>query len=408
MPVPNDRLRAARERVTSPHATGLPLSRGELADLVNKYIYEETKRVIELDDNYIGKLERGQIRWPQSAYRDGLRAVLGVATDTELGFRPTRRIGAIPPIVDGVERQGFQDVSAGASGGVAAQSPPASAIRANSGIGQPGTGSSAIRATETAAGTCGELVQGFTSEGVPFHVTCPISKTATVTVTVRPAREFTITQIGSGLSKIAQSLRQTSILLDLEPLEVQVEHWSDLDIGKGMGSSTADIVAASRALAAATGRTLTPAELAKLATSIESSDGIMYPGLVAFNHKTGDVVEQFSWWPQFVVLMITPPQQFNTESADFSGKQKFGAQFDEIVSDLRGAAARRDAAAFAKAATQSASINQRFVPNPYHSLIANRLDEFGALGINVGHTGTVLGLLFDASDDLAIKAATSA
>jgi len=40
-------------------------------------------------------------------------------------------------------------------------------------------------ATATAAGTCGELVQGFTSRGVPFHVTCPIARTATVTV--RPA-----------------------------------------------------------------------------------------------------------------------------------------------------------------------------------------------------------------------------
>jgi len=262
--------------------------------------------------------------------------------------------------------------------------------------------------TKTAAGTCGELVQGFTAEGVPFHVTCPISKTATVTVTVRPAPEFTITQIDAGLSKVAQSLRQTSILLELEPLEIRVEHWSDLDIGKGMGSSTADIVAASRALAAATDRTLSPEQLAKLATSIESSDGSMYPGLVAFNQKTGDVLEHFCWWPQFVILMITPPQVFNTESADFTGKQKLGAQFDEILSGLHTAASQRDASAFARAATQSARVNQRFVPNPYHALLEDRIDDFGALGINVGHTGTVLGLLFDASDDSAMKAAATA
>lgn len=263
-------------------------------------------------------------------------------------------------------------------------------------------------ATKTAAGTCGELVQGFTAGGVPFHVTCPISKTATVTVTARPAPEFAITQIDPGLSKLAQSLRRTAAVLDLEPLEIRVEHWSDLDIGKGMGSSTADIVAAARALAAIAGRDLSPAELAHIATSIESSDGSMYPGLVAFNQKTGDMLERFAWWPQFVILMITPPQVFNTESADFTGKHESGSRFDEILARLRTAAAQRDTSAFAEAATWSASINQRYVPNPYHALLEERVADFGAAGINVGHTGTVLGLLFDAADSAAMKAAAQA
>ena len=190
-------------------------------------------------------------------------------------------------------------------------------------------------------GTCGELVQGFTGSGVPFHVTCPITKTATVTVTARPAPEFAITQIAR-LSKLAQSLRQTAAVLDLEPVEIRVEHWSDLEIGKGMGSSTADIVAAACALAAIAGRELSPGELAHIATSIESSDGSMYPGLVAFNQQAGEVLERFAWWPRFVIVMITPPQVFNTESADFTGKQDYGSRFDEILARLRTAASQRD------------------------------------------------------------------
>jgi uncharacterized protein involved in propanediol utilization len=72
------------------------------------------------------------------------------------------------------------------------------------------------------------------------------------------------------------------------------------------------------------------------------------------------------------------------------------------------AAPRHDVAAFADAATRSATINQQFVPNPYHALLEDRIDGFGALGINVGHTGTVLGLLFDATDGSAMKAAATA
>jgi hypothetical protein len=46
---PNDRLRRARERVESPYATGEPLSRQELAELVNARVYELTETISEID-----------------------------------------------------------------------------------------------------------------------------------------------------------------------------------------------------------------------------------------------------------------------------------------------------------------------------------------------------------------------
>ncbi|MGH3564615.1 MAG: XRE family transcriptional regulator [Pseudonocardia sp.] len=103
----NNHLRRARERVISPHATGGPLSRQELAELVNAWVYDNTDphRVIEMNANYIGQLERGKIRWPQDALRrGGFRAVLGVTTDAELGFRRPQRSRST---VTGVDRQQF-------------------------------------------------------------------------------------------------------------------------------------------------------------------------------------------------------------------------------------------------------------------------------------------------------------
>ncbi|MGH4025111.1 MAG: hypothetical protein ACRDRV_11080 [Pseudonocardiaceae bacterium] len=55
----------ARERVESPYSSGDCLSRQELAELVNAWVFERTGRVLELDANYVGKLEQGRIRWPQ-------------------------------------------------------------------------------------------------------------------------------------------------------------------------------------------------------------------------------------------------------------------------------------------------------------------------------------------------------
>ncbi|MGH3899223.1 MAG: XRE family transcriptional regulator [Pseudonocardiaceae bacterium] len=46
---------------------------------------------MELTANYVGKLERGLIRWPGKLYREALRAILGVPTDAALGFINARR-----------------------------------------------------------------------------------------------------------------------------------------------------------------------------------------------------------------------------------------------------------------------------------------------------------------------------
>lgn len=93
MPDANELLRAARLRIESPNSPGSPLSRQELADAVNAYIFRASggKHVTCVDANHIGKWERGVIRWPAAHYRAALRAVLDVATDRDLGFEPPRR-----------------------------------------------------------------------------------------------------------------------------------------------------------------------------------------------------------------------------------------------------------------------------------------------------------------------------
>lgn len=259
-----------------------------------------------------------------------------------------------------------------------------------------------------AYGTCGELVQGFLSSGRPFHVTCPIQKSSTVSLRVRPAPEISVTIVGPELHKVELALHRTAEVLSLEPLAIRVERWTDLDIGKGMGSSTADIVAAGRALADATEQELTDDQLADIAVSIESSDGSMYPRLLAFDQKRGGIVRDFDWWPQFVICMVVPSQAFNTESAKFTGKERLGSAFDDILDRLVAAAKTHDAVAWGEAATESAKLNQRFVPNALFGLLSVQAEKFGALGVNVGHTGTVAGLLFDAEDPDAMSQAARA
>ncbi|GAA4690990.1 hypothetical protein [Phytohabitans rumicis] len=67
------------------------MSRQELAEAVNAHIYATTGRRVALDGSYIGKLERGLMRWPYEHYRAGLRAVLGVERDADLGLYISRK-----------------------------------------------------------------------------------------------------------------------------------------------------------------------------------------------------------------------------------------------------------------------------------------------------------------------------
>lgn len=85
-PGPNNLLRVARLSLRSPSGSGRPMSRQELADAVNAHAHAHTGRRSAVDARYIGKLERGEHRWPFEPYRTALRKVLGKATNADLGF----------------------------------------------------------------------------------------------------------------------------------------------------------------------------------------------------------------------------------------------------------------------------------------------------------------------------------
>ncbi|GAA1582876.1 hypothetical protein [Actinoplanes couchii] len=72
------------------------MSRQELAEAVNSWQWQHEKVRDYLDENDIGSYERGDYRWPRQRRRDGLRAVLDVQTDAELGFYRNRRPRSAP------------------------------------------------------------------------------------------------------------------------------------------------------------------------------------------------------------------------------------------------------------------------------------------------------------------------
>lgn len=76
----------ARQRTASPTHPKECLSRQELAELINTWIWDHHNTIAEATANYVGQLERGTIRWPGKSVREARRAILGAPTDSALGF----------------------------------------------------------------------------------------------------------------------------------------------------------------------------------------------------------------------------------------------------------------------------------------------------------------------------------
>src|SRR5262245_12298327 len=67
---PNNKLIDARLRMRSHTGSGHPMSRQELAEAVNAWQWRACSKEDRLDETDIGRLERGEIRWPGRERRE--------------------------------------------------------------------------------------------------------------------------------------------------------------------------------------------------------------------------------------------------------------------------------------------------------------------------------------------------
>ncbi|MGQ0520642.1 MAG: GHMP family kinase ATP-binding protein [Actinomycetota bacterium] len=246
-----------------------------------------------------------------------------------------------------------------------------------------------------ARGSCGELVQGVTTGGEAFQVSLPVALGTTVTAWFEASDEV---EVGGGpaAAKLAAGVAATLDLIGAPPQRVRVRKESDLPVGKGMASSTADIVAAARATAAAFGVEIGADELAELAGAIEPSDGSMYPR-TALLRRRGTALRRWPWTPAFTAVVLVPSTTTATDDVAVECLARAGGSYDRIVADLERSAATHDRRGFLAAAAASARIHHELVGNRWSACLPRLAEESGAIGWNVAHTGPAAGLLFEAT-----------
>lgn len=176
---------------------------------------------------------------------------------------------------------------------------------------------------------------------------------------------------------------------------------SDVPLGWGMGSSTSDVVAAIRAAAQACAVELAPEVIAGIAVRAEqASDSIMFDEVVLFASRHGEILERFGDpLPVIDVLgFSTCPASPAVQTEALSVPRYTAAEialFADLRRCLRLAISRQDARLIGEISTESARVSQRYLPKPCFEELLDGISRTGAMGIEVSHSGSVAGFLFD-------------
>ncbi|WP_394849979.1 hypothetical protein LZC95_21300 [Pendulispora brunnea] len=176
---------------------------------------------------------------------------------------------------------------------------------------------------------------------------------------------------------------------------------SNTPVGWGLGSSTSDVIATIRAVSQAIGQHVDSRRVADLAVRAEvASDATMFEDrTVLFAQRNGTILEDFGVSiPALDIHGFTTDARGGLDTLSLSPAQ-YGWRELECFRVLRGlfrrAMVTQDPRLVAHVATASARINQAYLPKPHFEAIERLVEEVGAIGLQVAHSGPVVGLIFD-------------
>ncbi|MGL9727979.1 GHMP family kinase ATP-binding protein [Enterococcus sp. DIV0756] len=256
-----------------------------------------------------------------------------------------------------------------------------------------------MRVTASCNGSCGELIQGWLGDSQKL-VSYGIDRFSKVTIqtgvaskVIKPKVEEAIYRTLDHLGIPISEKEKLSFLID-----------SDLPVAKGMASSTADIAAACQATAAYYGRKISRDEIINICLAIERTDSILFPTLTLFEQKNGSVRECSGWAPHFYVVVLETEETLATEVFHSRKTDRLfyqqREQFADVYRKYEIAVNERSLRKLGEAATCSARLNQAILPKPYFSELLTLRRNYQWLGINVAHSGSVVGLMIEKLDEI--------
>ena len=237
-------------------------------------------------------------------------------------------------------------------------------------------------------------------EGIHFLVTCPVDFYSRVKVDIYS--DGPGVEAPQDCDKAAAAVRRTLFQLKNAKVRAKLTINNPIPRGKGMASSSADLAAAIAATGLALGEEISPYQIAQIALSIEPTDGIMIPGVALFDHRAGIIRESLGPPPPMEIVALdlggtVDTVQFNMVDR-FQRWQSVDEQTGEALRLLRRGIEEQDPALVGRGASISAEASQTVLAKPRLAEVKEFAESVGAVGVNVGHSGTIMGVLLDARE----------
>jgi uncharacterized protein involved in propanediol utilization len=240
-------------------------------------------------------------------------------------------------------------------------------------------------------GTLGELFQGPVDGGIGL-VSFPVNRYSWA--------HFSTGGDPDPLPPLPKAARGAALFLERYGLRLPPGRWTshtELDVGVGMASSTADIVATLRCLFQALGRPYDPAAVIDILSRIERADSVFLDEFALYLSDQHRVVTRLGTAIGFHTCFVVEPGAVDTDAVTpllLGHYRRRARAYRSCLDSLITAFRTGDAAGVAHAASTSAALSQDILPKRTYDAVTAHRTEFSADGIFVAHTGRMIGYLF--------------
>ncbi|EGT5042050.1 cobalamin biosynthesis kinase [Clostridioides difficile] len=175
---------------------------------------------------------------------------------------------------------------------------------------------------------------------------------------------------------------------------------SKIPVGKGMASSTADIGATIKATLSLIDKDLSSEEISKLAAEIEPTDSIFIDKNSIFNPLNGAVIKYLGNLTNAKVVILEPNKVLDTMKIRLrQDYNKLKVENKEVIKKsfalLEEGLKKNNLSLVGEACTLSSLANENIEKKEYLNEIIKISKKYGAYGVNIAHSGTVVGILID-------------
>lgn len=242
--------------------------------------------------------------------------------------------------------------------------------------------------------SCGELIQGYVA-GSEKLISLPINLYSTVKLFEGKNDRVFHGKSYQALEKVFEFYGYDRN--ECDNLTLQID--SKIPIGKGMASSTADIAATILATASYLGEIITEEQIALLSTKVEPSDSVFFKDITLLDHIKGSYSKSYFKMPELKVLLLEGKEIINTIEFRKVSRENIllenSRDLHRAINLFERGMKDKDLSKIAKAATTSAFANQKILYKENLEEIYDIAIKNGGLGINVAHSGSVIGVLFN-------------